>query len=205
MFHLVYITTNLINGKQYIGKHSTKDPNDGYLGSGLYLCSAVEKYGRENFVRTDIFCGLTEHDAYELEAALVTDEVVNSKEFYNLKAGGVYGPNGLESRAKASATLKGRPRPTESIEKQRATMLGKPRTDKARNSISLAKRSLYLFVKPSGEWVWWFDELNRFCEAHSISHDKIRRNLGKGVISAPTRKDASPSVINTTGWSAFKC
>lgn len=48
-YHYVYITTNLINGKQYVGDHSTDNLDDGYLGSGRYLAAAVKKYGKENF------------------------------------------------------------------------------------------------------------------------------------------------------------
>ena len=33
-YHFVYITTNTINGKQYVGDHSTNNINDHYLGSG---------------------------------------------------------------------------------------------------------------------------------------------------------------------------
>jgi hypothetical protein len=44
---IVYITTNLINGKKYIGSDSKNNPN--YLGSGVYLNKAIKKYGKENF------------------------------------------------------------------------------------------------------------------------------------------------------------
>lgn len=48
--NFVYITTNKINGKQYVGSHSG-DISDGYLGSGKILKYAIKKYGRENFER----------------------------------------------------------------------------------------------------------------------------------------------------------
>jgi len=49
MFYLLYEITNLINDKNYIGQHITKDINDGYMGSGHAITAAIKKYGRENF------------------------------------------------------------------------------------------------------------------------------------------------------------
>ena len=48
-YHIIYKTTNLINGKIYVGMHSTDNLNDGYLGSGWILKQAIKKYGKENF------------------------------------------------------------------------------------------------------------------------------------------------------------
>lgn len=48
-YHLIYKTTNLLNGKIYIGKHTTTNKEDNYLGSGIKLINAIKKYGRENF------------------------------------------------------------------------------------------------------------------------------------------------------------
>ena len=43
--HIVYRTTNKINGRYYIGMQNTN--NESYLGSGLALVKAVKKYGGE--------------------------------------------------------------------------------------------------------------------------------------------------------------
>lgn len=56
-YNFIYKTTNLINNKFYIGKHSTNDLNDNYLGSGTALNRAIKKYGRKNFKREILeFC-----------------------------------------------------------------------------------------------------------------------------------------------------
>ena len=54
MYGFIYITTNLINGKKYIGQHKG-DGTDNYLGSGDRLIIAIKKYGKCNFKR-EILC-----------------------------------------------------------------------------------------------------------------------------------------------------
>ena len=44
----IYLTTNLVNNKKYIGQHTGKI-DDNYLGSGIYLLKAIKKYGKQNF------------------------------------------------------------------------------------------------------------------------------------------------------------
>ena len=42
MYHFLYKTTH-ISGKYYIGRHSTKNVNDGYMGSGRWVKSIKDK------------------------------------------------------------------------------------------------------------------------------------------------------------------
>ena len=57
----IYKTTNLVNGKIYIGQHIGK-VNDSYLGSGVVLHNAIRKYGRCNFKREILRLCYTEHE-----------------------------------------------------------------------------------------------------------------------------------------------
>ena len=43
MYYTVYKTYNLINGKEYIGKHQTQNINDKYMGSGKLLIENFNK------------------------------------------------------------------------------------------------------------------------------------------------------------------
>ncbi len=42
---IIYITTNLLNGKKYIGKDEKNNPS--YLGSGKLLKLAINKHGKK--------------------------------------------------------------------------------------------------------------------------------------------------------------
>ena len=87
-FHLIYQITNLVNGKVYVGKHSTKDPYDGYLGSGIGIGRAIKKYGIENFTKEILYCFDKETDAFLKEEELVTQEFVSRDDTYNMIVGG---------------------------------------------------------------------------------------------------------------------
>lgn len=88
MFYTIYKTTNLINGKIYIGKHQTKDLNDGYLGSGKHLKNAINKYGIENFKKEILFQFDNESDMNDKESELVTEEFCLREDVYNICIGG---------------------------------------------------------------------------------------------------------------------
>ena len=57
-FYYVYLITNLILNKQYIGSRICykEDPNtDGYMGSSKYLSGDYKIYGIENFTKEKIY------------------------------------------------------------------------------------------------------------------------------------------------------
>lgn len=88
----IYLTTNLINGKKYIGQHTTDKEEDGYLGSGILLTKAVNCYGKENFKR-DILCYCeTQEELDVMEKYYIEKyQAVENDDYYNLKEGGQEG------------------------------------------------------------------------------------------------------------------
>ncbi|QLF81398.1 hypothetical protein FB_0152 [Escherichia phage vB_EcoM_FB] len=84
MFYYVYKITNIINGKFYIGAHSTSNMDDGYMGSGKLIKRAILKYGIENFKKEILKFVDSKKEMYELEKELV----VLTENSYNLKPGG---------------------------------------------------------------------------------------------------------------------
>ena len=51
MYRYIYKTLNLLNGKSYIGQHSTNKEYDNYLGSGSKLKKDILIYGRKYFYK----------------------------------------------------------------------------------------------------------------------------------------------------------
>lgn len=110
MFHFLYKTTNLINGKIYYGKRTTKNINDGYLGSGFLLQKAILKYGKENFKREILCFTETKELNSELEGLLIDDDFLKTKNHYNMIKGGTGGDaknfsskNGAKKNAQIAA------------------------------------------------------------------------------------------------------
>ena len=92
MNHYVYIITNLINRKKYIGKRSCSCPidKDRYMGSGTLLKKAQKKYGIENFKKDILLICESEEQAYEEEQeAIELAGAVESPQYYNITHGGL--------------------------------------------------------------------------------------------------------------------
>jgi hypothetical protein len=90
-YYYLYQIINLINGKIYIGAHSTDNLDDGYFGSGSLLKKAIRKYGQENFVKITLYEVGCSDDLYKKEAEIVTLDFVERSDTYNLKVGGYGG------------------------------------------------------------------------------------------------------------------
>ena len=87
-YHYVYKITNLINGKYYIGKHTSESLDDDYMGSGILIKAAIDDLGVENFKKTILATFPTSDEAFEYEAQVVTMKEVNDPMCYNLIPGG---------------------------------------------------------------------------------------------------------------------
>lgn len=94
MKHTVYKVKNLINGKIYIGVHSTEDPYDNYMGSGKIISNAIKTHGKNNFRKTILYIFDTEKEAYDKEREIITEDFVNSRMTYNVNIGGKGAPSG---------------------------------------------------------------------------------------------------------------
>ena len=129
-YNYIYKITNKINGKIYIGKHSTDKLNDGYMGSGKLILKAEQKYGLENFTKEYLaFCD-TEETLNYLERFYI--KKYKAREVgYNLTDGGegMLNPK-LEIREKLSNAHKGEKNP----------MFGKPRSEESKRKMSISHK-----------------------------------------------------------------
>ena len=65
--HYVYVTTNLQNGKQYVGDHTITKRGSYYLGSGSVFSKAVKKYGSCNFFKEILEWFDTKQEAFNAQ------------------------------------------------------------------------------------------------------------------------------------------
>ena len=93
-YNYVYVTTNLIDGNQYIGDHSTNKLNDGYLGSGIILQKSIEKYGKENFEKNIIEFFDTKQEAFDAQGKWIDEYNTVRPYGYNISPKGGHQCNG---------------------------------------------------------------------------------------------------------------
>jgi group I intron endonuclease len=97
-YHYIYKTTNLKNGKYYIGMHSTDNLEDGYMGSGKRLKRSLNKHGKENFKFEILEFFSDRKSLIEGEKKLVNEELLKDSLSMNIKKGGEGGTVNDEHR-----------------------------------------------------------------------------------------------------------
>lgn len=103
--YILYITTNKVNRKFYIGVHKTETPYvfDGYLGCGAWINSpssynkgktplhqAILKYGTSAFIRNTLEVFDTLEEALNKEREVVNENFIRRTDVYNATIGGGY-------------------------------------------------------------------------------------------------------------------
>ena len=88
MYGYVYITTNKVNNRKYVGQHKGKFDSR-YYGSGLIISQALTKYGVENFEVQMLECCETRLELNECEKKWISYfNAVENEQFYNIAKGG---------------------------------------------------------------------------------------------------------------------
>lgn len=92
IYGYIYITTNIITGKQYIGKHKSNVFDNNYKGSGKHLRNSMKLYGKEYF-----YVEMLEACESEIELNLAEKYWIarknaqKSDRYYNISEGGDWG------------------------------------------------------------------------------------------------------------------
>ena len=145
--YCVYVHTNKINGKKYVGLTS-QDPERrwkhgyGYKGS-TYFYNAIQKYGWNSFTHEIIAANLSKKEAQDMESKLILEYKTQDENFgYNLESGGSAPQHSDATIEKLRLLNKGRIVSEETKEKMREADKLRPihkHTEEAKTKISAAK------------------------------------------------------------------
>ena len=188
--HTVYKTTCLITGNYYFGKHTTVNPDDDYLGSGIRLLNSVEKYGPENHKKEIIKICESEDEAFHFEKLYISAN--KGDECMNISDGGDGGFGHLTHDIRrlqgvAKSFEEGRSKGWQLTAEQRKELFsgekngfhGKTHTKEARNKIGelkkmdpeLIERRIEEFNGIEKKWGY----ISRLAEQWNISHTQVKR------------------------------
>ena len=98
---IIYKTTNLINGKFYVGQDSKNNPE--YYGSGNLLKRAIKKHGKQNFIKETLEVCCTQEQLNEREKYWIKE--TKARELgYNIAEGGTGGNTTTNPSSQANGT-----------------------------------------------------------------------------------------------------
>lgn len=99
----VYIWTNIVNGRKYLGSHWGTE-TDGYMGSGIAFRNAIKFYGPDQFVQEIVEYTTREQRLIREQHWLDELDVCKNPQFYNI-SGSASGGRTMEGKSPAELTI----------------------------------------------------------------------------------------------------
>lgn len=144
--YCVYIHTNKINGKKYVGQTCQWPPEKRWKGgsgyhNSTYFYRAINKYGWDNFEHEIIKRHLTLEEADSLEKYLIESLNTINPHGYNAKDGGFNGKPSEETKKKMSKAQIGKRHSEETKNKLREINTGRHHTEETKRKISESSKN----------------------------------------------------------------
>ena len=178
---IVYLTTNLINNKQYVGQ--TNGNRSNYLGGGILLRNAINKYGRESFKKTVLVKCSSQEELDKQEIFWIKKLNTLNPKGYNIALGGNgRGMHSNETRKKMSINnigFKGRQHSEESKEQIRLKSIGRKHSKETRQKMSNFQMGRILSEEHKRK-IGDAEIGNRYCIGRKLSK-KTKSKISKSV------------------------
>lgn len=198
----VYVATNRLNGKQYVGKCTRKFENrrsahfkDAKRGATQVFACAIRKYGRDAFDWDILFESDSGSVLSRVEIMCIADMESMVPNGYNMTAGGEcgHGPNRPETRAKISAAKKGQVHTDAAKRKMSQSQRGKKRSGEFKAKVSAFHKGR----KKKPETVERMRQAQQRRRESYVASDETRAKIGaasRGRKASPeTRRKMSDS------------
>ena len=139
MYGYVYLVTNSLDGKIYVGQHKAEKFESRYLGSGIHIRNAVKKYGKDKFAVKLIDTAESKEELDEKEIYWIRElDSRNPDVGYNLAKGGAGHQMSGTTRQRMAEAHRGRknPKSPETIKKLSEALKGHAVSAEARRHMS---------------------------------------------------------------------
>jgi group I intron endonuclease len=167
---IVYLVTNLVNGKQYIGqtyrtikRRWNEHVWDAYRGEASYFHRAIKKHGKDSF-KTEILQTCTSKAELDKQEKFYINKLKTLKpKGYNLALGG-------------SSVMQGRKMSKKSREKMSKASLGKPKSKTHRDNISKGRMGIQFSATHLSRLRDWAEsrKKNVCLRGHARTPDNVR-------------------------------
>lgn len=207
-YRVIYIQINWGTGEYYIGKANRPKWSEikRYQGSGLKFKAKLKKY-KDEFVRFFIAVCETAKETEQLEASIVTEELLTDDKCLNLVAGGggtSNRPSIAETSQKKREYMKNHPEQFEPMLKaaKEAFLSGNTPALRARSERIKEVMSDEKYSEMTRDRItnWKKNSPDEYAEARRKNHEKIRTSEVQGKRQASLKKYAENNPEDYQAW-----